>query len=197
MRRLTRNAAVVATLAAGHGITTLLPTDKVAAAPFVTAAAVGEHVRLPYAEVRLAGIHLATKVQGQPTTATPYGRFLVVDLEVTALREPLLLAAPYLRDGEGRRYAADTGAQCATAVTLPTGLPRYARMCIDVPRHALDGATVVIARGAIEIDGYRRDAVAEIELSLDSTAAELLWNTAAPVTGFLSGPAPPGDWARA
>lgn len=191
MRRLAATGAVVATLIAGHALGALLPADKVASASFVSEGAPGETVALPYADVRLAGMAIATDLTG-PAPSKPDGRYLVLDLEVTARGEPLRGAPPYVRDRDQRRYAVSPA--CAGSLTLATGIPSRVRLCVDLPQSALAGATLVLGRGSQDIEGNRRDAVAEFDLGLSPAGATTLWDGARPLSAFAAGAIPPRDW---
>ena len=104
MRRRYAASAILLTLLAGHALGQVLPAEKVAAAPFVHSARLGEVVHLPYADLRLTGVAIAEQVTDGSRTVKPAGRYLVMDVEMTARGEPLAAALPYVRDTDDRRY---------------------------------------------------------------------------------------------
>ena len=76
-----------------------------------------------------------------------------------------------------------------------TGIPTSDRVCVDISQAALPAAVLVIGRGAEEIEGNRRAAVAEFDLGLtDASQAEALWSAPQELSSFRSGPVPPRDW---
>lgn len=171
-------AALVAAMAVGRVITDALPLDEAVDQPFVRTGTVGNAVDLSYAAVTAEQPRVARRIVGvQPVQAA--GRFLVVDLELRATRESTFFEGVQVVDAKGRRYAPmDRGTSCSTTTTAPTGVRWYAMFCFDVPRSALAGARVVVARGAYEVDGsdQRRDDLASIDLGIDEAEADRLWS---------------------
>jgi hypothetical protein len=171
-------AALIAAMAVGRVITDTLPLDDAVDKPFVHTGTVGHAVKLTYAEVTAERPRVARSIVGvEPVKAA--GRFLVVDLVLRATREPTFFSGVEVVDAKGRRYAPmDRGTSCPTTTTAPTGVRWYAMFCFDVPRTALAGAKVVVARGEYGTDGadQRRDDLASIDLGIDRSDADRLWS---------------------
>lgn len=171
-------AALLVAMAVGRVITDALPLDGAVDQPFVRVGTVGHAVALSYADVTAQQPRVARQILGVETVKAA-GRFLVVDLELRATREPTFFAGVQVIDAQGRRYAPmDRGSSCPTSTTAPTGVRWYAMFCFDVPRSALAGAKVLVARGEYGSDGsdQRRDDLASIDLGIDRADADRLWS---------------------
>ena len=134
------------------------------------------------------------------TPVAASGRFLLVDLTVVARRDPTSLQGLYLLDGAGRRYApTDRGAGCSKGTQAPTGLPWYLMVCFDLPRRALEGATIVVARGEYGVNGsgQRRDDQARIVLGIDAARADRLWAATGSFEPDFPGLVPPDTTRKA
>ena len=191
-------AVVIAAMGLGRLITDHVPLDDVADAPFVHTAQAGDTVALDYAEVTVTGIHVTPTVTGDPAAAAG-GRWLVVDTELVATREPTRIRGVWLLDGQDRRYASSSrGSECAINAGLATGVRWYGSYCFDVPKEALEGTRVVVTRGeySVEGSGYRRDDVADIDLEIPAGDVETLWAQTEPVDVKSSGVVPPGQATR-
>jgi hypothetical protein len=182
-------AAVIAAMALGRVITEQVPIDQVADQPFVRAGTLGHPVHLEYADVTVTNLRVTPRLYGvDPVKAA--GRFVLVDLEIRARRESTDLAGISLTDSHGRRFVpTDRGTACAVRTTAPTGLPWYAVFCFDVPRSALEGARLVVARGDYEVNGsgQRRDDQARIDLGVDGKDVGGLWDADLAYRGQLPG----------
>ncbi len=178
MRRWAGLAVVViASMALGRVITDHATVEGSANRPFVRSGSIGSPVHLEYADVTATGVRAAPAFTGTSPVAAG-GRFLVVDLTVVARSEPTRLQGLYLLDGDGHRYApTDRGTGCAKGTQAPTGLSWYLMVCFDVPRRALEGSTIVVARGDYGVNGsgQRRDDQARISLDIDEGRADRLW----------------------
>ncbi len=199
MRRTLASAAiVVAAMGLGRLIDDHVPLADAAHEPFIRTGELGQTVRLDYAEVTVTGVHVTPTITGNPASAAG-GRWLVVDTELLASTEPVLMAGFFLVDARDRRWIASTrGAECATSAGLSTGVRHYASICFDVPRAALDGARLMATRGAWDSheSEFRRDDVADVDLGIRATEVEALWSGTEPVDVLESGPVPPGEAPR-
>jgi len=169
--------AVIAAMALGRVITERVPVDETVVDPFVRSGTVGEQVELRYADVEVTRVRAAPRLYGVDPIAAA-GRFLLVDLELSAARESTTMLGFYLLDAEGRRYSpTNRGSSCSMNTTVPTGLRWYAMFCFDVPREALEGVRMVVAKGdyGVRASGLRRDDLAEIDLGVDADRARELW----------------------
>ena len=178
MRRWTGLAvAVLVAMALGRLITEKVPVTPSADGPFVRHGVVGRAVPLRYADVTVTGVRTARFLEG-PDVVAATGRFVLVDLRVHARPDAVTLLGVELVDGAGRRYAAsDRGSACPANTTAPAGVPWFARFCFDVPRRALAGAHLRIAKGDYGVNGsgQRRDDLADVDLGIDRGRAARLW----------------------
>lgn len=172
---LGRVTAVAAAVAAGTAITVLTPPDLAVDAPFVSEGVVGETVRLDYADVTVRQVRSADSIVAFGDVAVAAGTFLVVDVTVRPTRETTQFFGVEVVDGEGRLYAPASRAECSSSSAAPAGVDQDAVYCFDVPRDGLEGAQFRIARGVGHDVGQRRDAVALVDLGLDSATADQLW----------------------
>ena len=197
MRRLASSAAtaalVIAAMGLGRLITDHVPLDHSADQPFTHAASAGETVPLEYAEVTVTGIQVTPTITGEPAAASG-GRWLVVDTELVATREPTTMLGFFLLDAHDRRYASSSrGSDCSINAGLATGVRWYGSFCFDVPHAALDGARLVVTRGDYGVDGsgFRRDDLADISLGIEPGGIDSLWAQTGPVDVSPSGVIPP------
>ncbi|WP_404385635.1 DUF4352 domain-containing protein [Knoellia locipacati] len=199
MRRAIASAAlVIAAMGLGRLINDHVPLSDVADQPFVHAGTVGETVRLDQVEVTVTGIHVTPTVMGNPASASG-GRWLVVDTELVATRQPTTVAGLFLVDAQDRRWIASTrGSECVQNANLATGVRHYASVCFDVPRRALEGARLMVTRGAWDSheSEFRRDDLAQIDLGIDRSEVDGLWAQTDPVDVKESGPVPPEEARR-
>jgi len=199
MRRSIGLAAfVLAAMGIGRLITDHVPMGDVADQPFTRAGVVGEKVALDYADLTVTGVHVTPTIMGNPASAAG-GRFLVVDTELVATREPVSMAGFFLVDGSEHRWIASTrGSECATNARLSTSVRHYASICFDVPKRALSGARLVATRGAwtSHESEFRRDDLAEVDLGIAASEVDTLWAGTDPVNVKESGPVLPAEARR-
>lgn len=179
-RAMALGAAVLAAMAVGRAITDLVPVDGGVATPFFHDAGVGDTISLDMAEVTISRARVSPTVSGNPA-AKAGGRWLIVDAQLKATREPITLFATLI-DAAGRHhFTTDRAQDCVTNGALPTALTWSGSFCFDVEKSALDGATLLVHRGDFgdEGDGFRRDDVARIDLGTDNT--DTLWAQTATV----------------
>lgn len=191
-------ALVIAAMGLGRVITDHVPLDESADQPFVHTADAGDTVSLEYADVTVTGFHVTPTIIGDPAAASG-GRWLVVDTELVATREPTRMLGFFLLDGQDRRYASSSrGSECAINAGLDTGVRWYGSFCFDVPKAALDGTRLVVTRGDYSVNGsgFRRDDVAEIDLGLRPGDTDGLWSQRTPVDVKERGVTPPGQAPR-
>lgn len=197
-RAVATGALVIAAMGLGRAIDDHIPLDDVADQPFVHTGGVGETVRLDPADVVVTGVHVTPTIKGDPASAAG-GRWLVVDTEMVATREPTRMAGFFLVDARDRRWIASTrGPECTLGASLSTGVRHYASICFDVPKEALDGAHLMVTRGAWDSheSEFRRDDVARIDLGIRASEVDGLWAQQASVDVRESGPVPPAETRR-
>src|SRR5690349_19573789 len=93
--------------------------------PFVRHGKVGKTVPLRYADVRVAGVRVAKRLDGADLVVAA-GRFVIVDVVTRAKGEPRTYLGLELWDRHGRRYAPSTrGSACSLNFRGVTGAPLY------------------------------------------------------------------------
>ncbi|GAA4113970.1 hypothetical protein GCM10022415_09590 [Knoellia locipacati] len=197
-RAIATGALVIAAMGLGRVINDRIPTGDVADKPFVHSGSVGRAVSLDYADVTVTGVHVTPTVMGNPASAAG-GRWLVVDTQMLATRRPTAVAGFFLVDARDRRWIASTrGPECAQRADLSTGVRHYASVCFDVPKKALEGARLMVTRGAWDSHEaqFRRDDLADIDLGIAASEVERLWASKDPVNVKESGPVPPAEARR-
>ncbi|MFC8943476.1 hypothetical protein ACFT1B_35910, partial [Streptomyces griseoincarnatus] len=80
-------------------------------------------------------------------------------------------------DARGRVFWPTDQADCSLSASAQPGYAWHTTYCFDLPRDALTGATVRLARGdqSEEHAGQRRDAVAVVDLGISKERADELW----------------------
>ena len=171
--RIGMGVAVLAALAAGQTIDAALPIEHTDVRPFGHSAGVGERIRMVYADVTVDGVHTAKSLESpQGEVGTP-GRWLVVDVTVVAWGRPLAKPGISLEDTHGRTFLIDPRSGYGWE-SAPTGVTWRVQVPFEVPKDALQGATLVFARTA---NDDRRDDVARIDLGIGAGDVERLWDT--------------------
>ena len=196
MRRTIASAAlVIAAMGLGRVINDHIPLDDVADQPFVHTGAVDETVSLDEVEVTVTDVRVTPTILGNPASAAG-GRWLVVDTELLATRQPTTMAGFFLVDAQDRRWIASVrGPECVQGADLATGVRHYASICFDVPEKALAGARLMATRGAWDSheSEFRRDDLAEVDLGIEASEVGALWAQRDPVNVRESGPVPPEE----
>lgn len=199
MRRAIGSAAlVIAAMGLGRLINDHIPLADVADQPFVHTGSVEETVHLDQVDVTVTGVHVTPTIMGNPASASG-GRWLVVDTEMLATKQPTTVAGLFLVDAQERRWIASTrGPECVQSANLATGVRHYASVCFDVPKKALDGARLMVTRGAWDSheSEFRRDDVAEIDLGITASEVDALWSQKDAVNVKESGPVAPAEARR-
>lgn len=199
MKRAVATAAlVIAAMGLGRVIDDHIPLSGVADEPFVHTGGLGETIPLDPAEVTVTGVHVTPTIRGNPASAAG-GRWLVVDTELLATTAPTLMAGFFLVDARDRRWIASTrGPECTLSARLATGVRHYASICFDVPKEALEGAHLMVTRGAWDSheSEFRRDDVARIDLGIQASEVDGLWAQQESVDVRESGPVPPAETRR-
>lgn len=176
-------AFVIAAMALGRAITDLVPTANVVATPFVHSGGVGQNIDLGFANIKVTSVRVTPLITGS-SAAQAGGRWLVVGTEMTSTKKPMRIGRPTLIDTEGRvSLSTERGQECRGGANLPTDVPWQVTFCFDVAKESLAGGRVLFARGDYEDggDGFRRDAVAEVDLGLTSSEVDTLWKATAPI----------------
>lgn len=184
----------------------LAPADEVADAPFVEDGGVGDTVSLEYADVTLVRTLTADQLTADEEPVLAAGTFLVADVELVARGTSQEFGSAYVRGADGRLFGASDNAECTSsesAPNLPSGLRFFARYCFDLPRDALAGSTLVLARGEGVNQGseWRRDGVAEFDLGIGADDVAALWDAEDAYESFEGGLEPlpesalePSEW---
>ncbi|GEA89447.1 hypothetical protein [Cellulomonas cellasea] len=173
-------ALVLAALATGRAITHSFPVEGRIEAPFVRDSAVGEPVRLRYADVEAGEPAGARELDAGGTTLTSPGVWLVVPVRMTARGEPRTLAYAAVRGSDGTLYVAGGFGRGGFAPgTAQPGVPREADVAVELPADAVAGAHLLLA---LDPDDHRRDDLADIDLGLTQADVERWTDGAPPVT---------------
>jgi hypothetical protein len=171
--RIGTGVVVLAVLAAGQAIDSALPIDHTDVRPFEHSAGVGERVHMAYADVTVDRVRAAGSLDSpQGKVGTP-GRWLIVEATVVARGRPLAKPGISLEDSHGRTFLIDPRSGYGWE-SAPTGVPWRVQMPFEVPKDALLGATLVVARSA---NDHRRDDVAEIDLGIGPGDVGRLWDS--------------------
>ena len=185
-RRITwrGTALVVGAVTAGCALVTYVPQDTSVDAPFVVEGSVGETLDLSYAELTVTDVRAADTLADVSEAAAAGGTFLVVDATWRATQGDTTFSGAEVTDRQGRRFWPSTRGGCSVSAGAQPGYAWRVTYCFDVPRDALEGATVRLARGdqAEEYAGQRRDAVAVVDLGISRQEADQLWQAAETVT---------------
>ncbi len=176
MNRVLRGGAttvlVIAALAAGRAVTDAMPNDlgtqRASADPFVAHGVVGERTALRYADVTVVAARPALGVKGLYGTDTTPGHLLLVDLQIQAHDEPVVLGGYSLLAQDGRRYHADRRWPIGR---IPTGVTWHVTPVFEVPADAIEGAVLEVAKGQ-DWWAQRRDHVLHVDLGLDAATAK-------------------------
>ncbi|MBO0608960.1 hypothetical protein [Myceligenerans salitolerans] len=152
---------------------TQVPQDAGVDQPFEVEGAVGETVRLGYADLTVTDVRVAQRIDGEGV-AQAGGVFVVVDAVWEAAARTLSIGGAELVDAEERTHAATDRSGCATATSAAPAYGQRITYCFDVAPDALEGAHVRLGRGGEGESGafQRRDAVAVVDLGLDEAALD-------------------------
>ena len=189
--RFTRNglltaALVVAALFIGSFVTERLPqpAQLLGETPFLHDGVVGAPVRLRTADVTVAQVQAAKRVELYGQVAESSGLWLVFDVVWAAGGEASRLAgtSPVVVAADGRRFG---GAQAVLATCGPAqpGLPVSCQLPFEVPADALEGARLLIPA---EGNTRTNDDVADIDLGIDAATAARFADTDAHVALLTS-----------
>ena len=182
---------VIAALAAGRAITDAMPNDltgqRAAADPFVVEGKVGSKARLRHADVTVDRVRPAMGIASTTGRLSTPGKFVVVDLSITARHEPLVLTGYQLLASDGRVFT-DDGRWVSG--TIPAGITWHVTRVFEVPKDALEGAVLEVAKGADWWE-QRRDHVLRVDLGLDEQKAAEFAESRDIVHGPTSGFAEP------
>ncbi|MEO7131065.1 MAG: hypothetical protein ABIZ07_06785 [Dermatophilaceae bacterium] len=177
MSRLVRGAAttvlVIAALASGRAVTDAMPnelgTQMASANPFTVQSRLGEKAALRYADVTAVAARPALGIKGLYGTDTTPGHLLLVDLQIRARDQPVVLGGYTLLAQDGRRYHADRRWPVGL---IPTGVTWHVTAVFEVPADAIEGAALEVAKGQ-DWWAQRRDHVLHVDLGLDAAAAKV------------------------
>jgi hypothetical protein len=190
-RRITwkGTALVVGAVVAGCALVTAVPQNAAVEEPFVVEGAVGETLDLTYAELTVTGVRVADTLSGAAETAMAGGTFVVVDATWRATQGATSFHGAEITDAQGRRFWPTNLAGCSTSASAQPGFAWRTTYCFDVPRDALAGATVRLARGDQneEHAGQRRDAVGVVDLGISAQRADELWEATETVSAEAPG----------
>jgi hypothetical protein len=175
---------VIGAVTAGCALVTYVPQETGVDAPFIVEGEVGETLDLTYAELTVTEVRVADTVSGFSEAGAAGGTFIVVDATWRATQGATSFIGAEVNDPQGRRFWPTDLAECSTSASAQPGYAWRTTYCFDVPRDALEGATVRLARGdqAEEHAGQRRDAVAVVDLGITASEADELWEAQETVT---------------
>lgn len=176
MNRIVRGGAttvlVVAALAAGRAVTDAMPNDlgtlRASADPFVVQARLGELTALRYADVTAVSVRPALGIKGVYGTDTTPGHLVLVDLQLRAHDEPVVLGGYSLLSPDGRRFHSDRRWPIGR---IPTGVVWHVTAVFEVPADAIEGAVLEVAKGQ-DWWAQRRDHVLHVDLGMGAADAE-------------------------
>lgn len=173
MRPLARRAGtvllVLAALAVGRVVTTSLPVDESAEAPFLRPGEVGEEVGLRYARVTAGEPTGSTVADASGTLLATPGVWVLVPLTVLAEGEPRRLAYAALVGADGVTYAA-SGMRSQLALDRATpGIAHYGAVLVELPVDAAAGAHLNLALHPWD---QRADDMADIDLGITADDVE-------------------------
>lgn len=116
----------------------------------------------------------------------------MVDATWRATQGDTSFSGAEITDRQGRRFWPANLAGCSTSASAQPGYAWRTTYCFDVPRDALAGATVRLARGGQSEDhaDQRRDAVAVVDLGITPGEADTLWEAEETVSPEAPGYAP-------
>jgi hypothetical protein len=193
-RRITwkGTALVVGAVTAGCALVTYLPQESGVDAPFIIEGAVGATLDLTYAELTVTEVRVADTLAGSSEAAAAGGTFVVVDATWRATQGDTSFSGAEITDQQGRRFWPTNLAGCSTSASAQPGYAWRTTYCFDVPRDALAGATVRLARGDQSEDhaDQRRDAVAVVDLGITESEVDTLWEAEETVSPEEPGYAP-------
>jgi hypothetical protein len=185
-RRITwkGTALVVGGVVAGCALVTYVPQDMGVDQPFIVEGAVRETLDLTYAELTVTDVRVADTLTSFSEAAAAGGTFMVVDATWRATQGETTFSGAEVTDTQGRRFWPTDQAGCSILASAQPGYAWRTTYCFDVPRDALAGATVRLARGdqKEEHAGQRRDAVAVVDLGITASEADELWEAAETVS---------------
>lgn len=194
-RHVARAGTALGALAVASAVLVAAPMNESDERPFIRQGQLGKDVGTRYADFRVERVLSAGSITDGDDTVVSTGTFLVVDVVVRAHHESFAMKGAQLRDREGRVFTYDEAVECAATVEAPVEVPWHVRYCFDVPRDALQGATLLLARGEWSTDDtdVRWDEVAEIDLGISAAEARELGKTDQALPGFAKGPYPLTD----
>ncbi|WP_116953023.1 hypothetical protein [Jiangella endophytica] len=164
---------LVAALATGRAVETLMPVGDEVAAPFERTGGVGDRIEARWGDVEVTSVAGSTRIE-DPYGATHVtgGVYVVVDWTYTAAGEPQVPAWVAIRDTEGRvfRTSLERNPYSSGGAAQP-GIPRRVAAAIEVPADAVAGAELVITLEP-NPENHRRDDVAVVDLGLTQDDAD-------------------------
>ena len=193
-RRITwkGTALVVGAVTAGCALVTYVPQERNVDTPFVVEGEVGETLDLTYADLTVTEVRVADTLTSFSEAAAAGGTFIVVDATWRATQGETIFSGAEITDRQGRRFWPSQRGGCSISASAQPGYAWRTTYCFDVPREALEGATVRLARGdqTEEYAGQRRDAVAVVDLDITASEADELWEAEETVSPEEPGYAP-------
>jgi len=194
-RQAARAGTALGALAVASAVLVAAPMNESDERPFIRHGELGEDVTTRYADFRVDRVLAADTITDGDETLVSTGTFLVLDVVVRAHRESFTIEGAQLRDRSGRVFTYDESVECAATVEAPVEIPWHVRYCFDVPRDAIQGATLLLARGEWTTDDteVRWDEVAEIDLGISATQARRLGRTDQALPGYAKGAYPLTD----
>lgn len=193
-RRITwkGTALVVGAVTAGCALVTFVPQERAVDEPFIVEGEVGETLDLTYADLTVTEVRVADTLTSFSEAAAAGGTFIVVDATWRATQGETTFSGAEVTDRQGRRFWPSQRGGCSLSASAQPGYAWRTTYCFDVPRDALEGATVRLARGG-QIEEHadqRRDAAAVVDLGITASEADELWEAKETVSPEEPGYAP-------
>lgn len=155
---------VLGALSVGLVIDRSLPsTEAILNAPFVTSVGVGETSHMRTGDVTVTDVRTASTVMTQLGTMRTSGVWLVVDLEITAAKEPWTLTGMELASTSGALYGSPTSVEASCRTAQP-GVPQQCTAVFEVAPDDLAGIVLTIPTNPLSSIS---DDVTEVALGIE------------------------------
>lgn len=180
LRKVGGAVLVVATVAAGYGITKQMPDTDTRERPFLRHGAVGQTVDARTFEVTVEEVRVAAVLGSGKARFATQGVWVIVRVRLAAVTKETSIRYAALYDSAGRSYLATD--QVTQSVLegrqLQPGIPIRFDVAFEVPSSSLDGLSVRFAEKA-DFARQRMQAMAQVDLG---TTGEARWLDPAPAT---------------
>lgn len=146
IRRCGAIVLVVATLAIGSVIVSHTPGADAREQPFVRTGQPGQTVAGRVFDTDVTGVRGAAVITSDGATHDTSGVWIIVQVRLTARRDPETIGYAVLRDRDGRTYrATERFDQAILGRVLQPGVPATGEIAFEVPVTAASGLTIDLA----------------------------------------------------